>query len=205
MHIFAKISIITIMKKILIIAILSLVAMASANAQMAKYREIKDIYSARNYVPSFTDPYNRALAGLGSLLVPGLGHVFIGETGRGLLFLGGDIAMYFVANYQAYSFASYCITDENGTVTGYTDEAAAAKYAGRFVLSLFGMAAVNIWACVDAVKVAKVKNMYYQEHYGNRYSLNFGLEPFFSFTPTAATPSGSSLTPAAGMTLKLNF
>ena len=193
------------MKKLILVALLSLVAMASANAQMPKYKEIKDQYSAKAYVPEFTDPYNRTLAGIGSLLVPGLGHLFIGETGRGLLFFGGDVAMYFVASYQAYNFASYCITDENGTVTGYTDEAAAGKYAGRFVLSLLGMAAINIWACVDAVKVAKVKNMYYQDHYGNRSSLSFGLEPYFTFASTEVTPTGSSLTPAAGMSLRVSF
>ena len=47
--------------------------------------------------------------------------------------------------------------------------------------------------------------MYYQDMYGARASLNVGLEPYFSFTPSPVTPVGSSLTPAAGMSLRVNF
>ena len=90
-------------------------------------------------------------------------------------------------------------------MTGFSDRDAAGKHITGVLVGLAGTLATSIWACIDAGKIAKVKNMYYQDMYGRHASVNVGLEPYFSFTPSPATPVGSSLTPTAGMSLRVSF
>ena len=48
------------MKRFILSAILAIAAIASANAQVApgmKYKDIKDSYNTKNYVPQSADPY----------------------------------------------------------------------------------------------------------------------------------------------------
>ena len=196
------------MKKILIVAVLSLVAMVSANAQIApgmKYKELKTIYNPKEYIPESTDPYSRGWAGVGSFLIPGLGQVIDGEVGRGLIFFGANLAAFCVYSVNITNFASVCTTDSAGNVTGYTDEAAAVRYSRNAVLALLGMGVIDIWSIVDAIKVAKVKNMYYQDLRRQRSSVDFDFAPFFTYAPSELTASGSSLTPTAGMSLRVSF
>lgn len=49
-----------------------------------KYREYKDFYDARMYVPCPGDPYSRGWAGVASAFIPGLGECVDGEWGRNL-------------------------------------------------------------------------------------------------------------------------
>ena len=193
------------MKKILLVAILALVAMASANAQMPKYKDIKGLYNTKEYVPQAIDPYNPSMSALVSFFVPGSAQMLNGSIGRGFIFFGADMIAYNILENAAEELSKLAVTDSDGKLTGYSDEAAAKTQLGIMVGGLAGMLAIAIWSSCDANKMAKVKNMYYQDVYGKQASLNVGLEPFFSFTPTAATPAGSSLTPAAGMSLKLRF
>ena len=193
------------MKKVLIIAVLALVAMASANAQMPKYKDIKGLYNPKEYVPQDIDPYSPGMSGLVSFFVPGAAQMLNGSIGRGFIFLGADMIAYNVLENAAEELNKLAVTDSDGKLTGYTDEAAAKKQIGIMIGGLAGMLAVAIWSSCDASRMAKIKNMYYQDVYGKQASVNVGLEPFFSLAPTAATPTGSSLTPAAGMSLKLSF
>lgn len=57
----------------------------------AQYRINKTKYDYHTYTYQVGDPYNPAVAGITSLLIPGLGQMFSGENGRGLAFLGGDL------------------------------------------------------------------------------------------------------------------
>ena len=61
---------------------------------------------------------------------------------------------------------------------------------------------LNIWSVVDAVHVAKVKNMYYQDLRGQNAMLNFDLEPYFALTPSGVE---NGMVPAAGLSLNLCF
>ena len=193
------------MKKILLVAILALVAMASANAQMPKYKDIKGLYNTKEYVPQAIDPYNPSMSALVSFFVPGSAQMLNGSIGRGFIFFGADMIAYSILENAAEELSKLAVTDSDGKLTGYSDEAAAKTQLGIMVGGLAGMLAIAIWSSCDANNIAKVKNMYYQDVYGKQASLNVGLEPFFSFTPTAATPSGSSLKPAAGLSLKMSF
>lgn len=61
---------------------------------------------------------------------------------------------------------------------------------------------LNIWSICDAVHVAKVKNMYYQDLRGQRTSLDFNVEPFVIY---AQTETFGSVKPVAGLSLRVSF
>ena len=71
--------------------------------------------------------------------------------------------------------------------------------------SLVAAAVVDIWAIVDAVKVAKVKNMYYQDLYGRRAAVDLGFEPYFTLAPSSSAVTGNAFQPVAGMSMRLSF
>ena len=196
------------MKKVLIIAVFALVALASANAQVApgmKYKDLKGMYNTKEYVQQPIDPYRVGWTKFFSFFTPGLGQIMMGEVGRGFIFVGAEVICTSIVSDSWDGLKPYLVIDANGTVTGFSDRDAAKKHLTGVLVGLAGTLATSIWACIDAGKIAKVKNMYYQDMYGRQASVNVGLEPYFSLAPTAATPSGSSLTPAAGMSLKLHF
>ena len=64
------------------------------------------------------------------------------------------------------------------------------------IVSLSGMAAIDIWSIVDAVRVAKVNNLAWRDSQGNKMSLKFqpyiGNNPFNNSHPV-------------GISFKLNF
>lgn len=170
-----------------------------------KYKELKDIYSSRDYVKSIGDPYSPFWSGIASMAVPGMGQLICGETGRGLGIIAGDIALSAGAYYCAQKFMSYAqkdadgnyVKDENGNVV-MTDEEAAKKWAFGFVGVLFAGLGYDIWNIFDAVKVAKVKNMYYNDL--QRRTMEMGLYPTFDYAMTA-----TGTAPVAGLTLSVKF
>ena len=154
------------------------------------YAELKQIYS---------------WAGFGSFLIPGLGELCCGETGRGLAFLLPNLALAgtnLALGTKLYSLIKKdsngnVILTENGIV--YIDPAKAQSLSSiRSIVTLVDLA-LSIWSCVDAVRVAKVKNMYYQD-LRNGYSMDFSLMPSLEL---AQTPTGYQ--PAPGLTLSLRF
>ena len=67
-----------------------------------------------------------------------------------------------------------------------------------FLTGLASMLAVDICSIVDAVRVAKVKNMYEYDLYKKLYSLDLHPSVNYILTPTGTQPT-------AGFTLALNF
>ena len=130
-----------------------------------KYKDLKDTYNPKEYVKSANDPYSPGWSGFASFVLPGLGQVINGETGRGIAFFAGDLAIGVAADLCADKFMKYVQTDANGKPVKdggkyvYTDDAAAGKWAGAIIgVSAVGVANY-IWSICDARKVAKVKNM----------------------------------------------
>lgn len=196
------------MKKLALMIVLIAASLVSAQAQIApgmKYKDLKGLYNPKEYIPESTDPYSRGWAGVASFVIPGLGQVIDGEVGRGLLFFGGNVALNIVARGQLQRFSDSVVTDSSGQVTGYKDEAAARSSARNVILIGASALALNIWSIVDAVRVAKVKNMYTQDLRRQRSSVDFDFAPFFTYAPSELTASGSSLTPTAGMSLRVSF
>ena len=163
------------------------------------------MYDAKMYVPQSIDPYNKTMASLVSFFVPGAAQLCMGELGRGIAFVAGEAVLAGIMRSAAQTFSESVITDANGNVTGYNDEAKAKSSSTLLLCSVAGYIGVCIWSSCDAAKVAKVKNMYYQDLYGRRASLDVNFEPYFALTPSAATASGSTFRPTAGMSLKMNF
>ena len=131
------------------------------------------------------DPYSRGWAGVASALIPGLGQGVAGEWGRGALFflgsLGIDLLSYTQRSVDKYGY--------------YT-------YTNAFWVILAAGLAFDIWSICDAVHVAKVKNMYYQDLRSMRTAqFEFSVSPFVSLTPNMCDGNH----PFAGLSLSLSF
>lgn len=182
------------MRKIIVLIMFALALPLALHAQVApgmKYGELKEIYNPKEYVPQYTDPYSRGWAGVASLVIPGLGQIICGEYGRGAAFLAGNIALNTLYITSSKRFRESVTVDSSGNVTGYKNESAARSSSGVVLGSLAAGVALNIWSIVDAVRVAKVKNMYFQDLGGRRSSVEMNVEPYF----------GNAMQPAAGLTL----
>ncbi len=189
------------MKKFLVILALALCGSAAfaQTVPAPKYSEIKGNYSVKNYVKSDVDPYQVFWIGLGSFAVPGSGQLIMRETKRGWMFLGGSMVIDMAASIAGTNQImksvqkvgdSYQVVDQNALKTGHTVIAVAA-------LAQVGLA---IWSCIDAVNVAKVKNMYYQDLAGKKHSVSTDLHPSVNYAYT-----GEGLKAAPGMTFSVQF
>lgn len=153
-----------------------------------KYKELKTIYNHRDY-GSFRgiEKYNPALMGVCSFLIPGLGQMISGEGGRGAGFLCGGIAC-----SAALGVASYYIY-----APGLSQEAIMCASISTIILSA-GLLAIDICAIVDAVRVAEVKNMYYEDL--QHTALDIKLLPKVDVLMAA-----NQMIPTAGLSLQVNF
>ncbi|MBQ9819697.1 MAG: hypothetical protein IJM60_05395 [Bacteroidales bacterium] len=149
-----------------------------------KYREYKDFYYAGNYVRLPGDPYSPALLGIASYFVPGLGQAVAGEWGRGLRFFGGC----FLSVIPGLALITY--------------KEGAYEEAGM-LMSLTGFMTCYIWNICDAARVAKIKNMYYQDLRQQRAAMDWKIEPFFAAAPKYGPAAGA--TPTAGLSFRITF
>ncbi len=181
------------MKRLIISLIIISSAFATANAQFLtnNYKDLKNSYNRKEYVKQATDPYNPALYDLASFFVPGSGQLLMGETWRGLAFMGGEIVLVSIITDAVESLKETAILNEKGFVAGYTDEKKGKTSMAVLLSALAADLGLSIWSSIDAGRIAKVKNMHYQ-------SL---LTPTVVFTPT---PSGSQ-NPSAGFGLQIRF
>lgn len=175
-----------IMKKCLLLVLVCLFFVAF-NVKSQSYKFNKNVYNYQLYMPQFGDPYSPALSGVASLFIPGLGQMVSGEVGRGFGFLGGSIGCGILASVGSSIFIasnSYYYSDTPST-----------SGLGLMLLGLGGMVVVDIWAIVDAVRVAKVNNMYIQDM-RNSSRINFQIAPYidsFALNNEVVRPIGLSL------------
>ena len=175
-----------------------------------KYKELKKLYSKRDYHKTSGQPYSPLLAGIGSYVIPGLGQLYAGEGGRGALVFIGSCVMGIGTGVAYYKHVmdmeewlegqghSLQESDIDTSTLDYTN------YPTGSMLKIFawlGVGAVyNIWNICDAVKIAKVKDAYWQDCHG--YSaVTLSMDPYFAYTPVP----GSGLQPVSGLSLKLTF
>ena len=158
------------------------------------YNQYKKLYNKRDYERHYDDPYDPFLAGLGSYLLPGLGQCICGEWGRGLAFCLGTYLTVGMATAGAAGEYSYSYDGQGHRVAYDSDYA--------FVPLLLATGAMWIWNICDAVKVAKIKNMYFQDVYGRGHELKLHIDPYVGFSPAAAGPDTKL---AGGLSLKLDF
>ena len=151
-----------------------------------KYKQLKELYNPKEYVSTLGDRYSPAWSGVASFFIPGLGQMICGEVGRGLAFLGGTIGLSIAGGVIIGS--TY---DDWGDPTDGTAIASLITYAG--------IIAFDVWAIVDGVRVAKVKNMYNQD-LRKLSSVDIDLYPSFNYVKM-----GNGLQPTAGFTLAMKF
>ena len=141
-----------------------------------KYRELKEYYSYKDYTKMPDQAHSPAGVGIASYLIPGLGEMICGEGWRGAAFMGGWLAAHFVA------------------LTGVFELSDAIYWTG-----VIGAQAIRVVSCVDAVRVAKVKNMYKRDLNGTG-SLGLDLYPSMNYIRTA-----DRVQPIAGLTMAVRF
>lgn len=190
------------MKRIItIIALVAASAAAFAQSPLGtSYKELKTIYSSGDYVKSDTDPYSTTWAGIESFFVPGAGQLIMKENGRGWAFLGSSIVISSIGSSVADDILDLMEKDDDGKYV-IPDENKS-KVKGKIAV-LCGVAlaelGLSIWSCVDAVKIAKVKNQYYQDAKGKQ-AISATVYPSIDLART-----GSGTTPVAGMTFAMTF
>ena len=160
-----------------------------------RYREYKNYYNPRFYLRDVNDAYSPGVAGIASFFIPGLGQGVDGEWGRGIgIFAANEVLNVLVlGSIAAVSSDYYENADELGG-----DGGAAVLLVG----AVLGKVVLYVWNICDAVRVAKIKNMYYQDLRSQSAGLDIKIEPFLASAPTGIT-GGNQL--SAGLSLKFNF
>ncbi|MBO4476262.1 MAG: hypothetical protein J5737_06045 [Bacteroidales bacterium] len=161
-----------------------------------RYRDISGSYNPHAYRAQYDDPYIPALSGIASFFIPGLGQCIDGEWGRGLGIAAANVGFgllelteasllfYSAADGSSY-YKKYGITStKSNTIMAVSLCSALLTTAAHF--------AFNVWNIFDAVNVAKVKNMYYQDIH---------FEPQVALVPSL----GNGFQPSAGIGLRVTF
>ena len=161
------------------------------------YRYCKGRYDTAGYVRSGLDPYDPFDAGLLACLGPGLGHVYDGEVLRGLAFLTGTYCCFCLGG-ALLSPVQYMEGRYDPQYGYYEESVIRSSDSSLGSLLILGGVAIWIWNICDAVKVAKVKDLYFRDLIGQRSSLDARLLPELSFAPGTGKPT-------AGLSLRLSF
>jgi len=192
------------MKRLFVTILIALTACMAANAQFArkaKYSELKYMYDQNDYVKQASDPYSVGWYECVSFFVPGAGQIMAGEVWRGIAFVAGEVVLESIARESALRIYNKFTIDENGKVTGFNNDSVAKTNIAIFAGSIVAGLGLSIWSCIDAKKVTRVKNMYYQDLIGKRAQLEMGVAPALNFTPSQT----GSVQPAAGLAFQMKF
>lgn len=191
------------MKRILTIIVLATACtsvFAQRIPQSASYSELKNYYRASDYAKSDVDPYSVFWIGLESFGAPGTGQLIMKETGRGWAFLGSSVALGAAQSFFAQNVVDLIEKDADGkwNIPDANKDKARSYLAavGGVMVAQLGL---SIWSCIDAVKIAKVKNQYFQDVKGG-HAISASVYPSIDFAQT-----GTSVVPTAGMTFAVRF
>lgn len=151
-----------------------------------KYKQLKALYNYKEYTPTLADKHSPAWSGVASFFIPGLGECINNEWGRGLGKFFGNVALMTTANI--------CVQ------RSYVDYAPAWQIEIGVALACYAAAlGLDIWSIVDAVRIAKVKNMYEQD-LRQLYTFDVDLYPSVNYIQV-----GNKIQPTAGFTLAMKF
>ncbi len=143
-----------------------------------RYKEYKNLYDHHLYNAQIGDQYSPGWSGVASFFIPGLGQAICGEWGRGLAYFGSSVL----------------VSSVGGIVTALTY-----SYWPMLVTTAAALT-IDIMSIVDAVHVAKIKNMYYQDLRGQHANINFGLSPYLTYTNFTGETNA-----VVGLSINLNF
>lgn len=148
------------------------------------YRQLKYLYNANNYVPMYDDGHSPFWCGLASAVIPGLGECLNGEFLRGLGKTATIAACYWLAVLYAAGVDEYHEAPHEDILS---------------TTFLLGALTTYIWSIVDAVNIAKVKNMY------RRDLQLLGIADVDLYPSLGTFVYASGMVPTAGFTLALTF
>jgi len=131
--------------------------------------EKKKMYNYKAYSWQQGDRYNPTIAGVLSLLIPGLGQITSGEAGRGFAFLIPSVVAEVVFYDSKEKF------DKESVISKKTE------YAFQGIISGIAVIGLSIWSAIDAAQVAKVNNMYFRDKSKNDVSLK--IKPYTNILP----------------------
>ena len=155
-----------------------------------RYKELKHIYNPKMYIRQFDDKYGPGWLGVASYFIPGLGQAIEGEWWRA--------AGFFFGNVMLAGLTSAGIDAHYTSVPGSSITDADFDISTASVICALANVGLHIWSIVDAVRIAKVKNMYVQDLRAQRGLAGFDvkLEP---------SPAHAGFTPAAGLSFKVTL
>lgn len=149
------------------------------------YSQLKKQYDYKEYTPAIGDKYSVGWCGVASAIIPGLGQAICNEWGYACGFFFSNAILGGLGSYYAKK--------------SYIDLYPTWKYdVYGAVLCYAAAVGVDIVAIVNAVRVAKVKNMYLRDSYS---SVDIRISPSFAFTPV---DNNYSL-PSYGLSMKVTF
>lgn len=165
--------------------------LSAAVSEGMRYRDFKDLYDYRKYKPQPGDSYNPTLEGVASFLIPGLGQGLCDEWGRGLAFFAG----------HALFIMYFCNSEAIGTAFDQikTGEASTKNVSTLITASALWLA-YDIWNTVDAIHVAKIKNLYDQDLKGRQAYIQMNVSPCLTYIHTPETNA-----PVVGLSLNIGF
>ena len=161
------------------------------------YADIKDLYDYKAYVPQPGDRYSPELMGFASI-IPGLGQCLEGEWGTGVLLFLGDAACWYTA-FQTLKVRDDIL--EDGTAVHSVKPTLGTVFFAGCALAIEG------FAIFDAVRIARVKNMYMQDLRRRTTAVGSAtllIEPFLA-TTSSSTSGASRPVTAAGLSLRVAF
>ena len=162
-----------------IVWMLSMIMFSTLQIQ-AQYRTYKHKYEVKEYKYQQTDPYNPTGACLLSI-IPGLGHLYVGEPVRAIAFFG-----MMEASLVATTFGVSQTYNRGGpTLSTLFIFGGAAGVLGTF-----------IWSMADVTKVAKIKNLAFRDK-----NLSFHFYPSIQHPIIESTKAPNLL----GATIAIRF
>lgn len=149
-----------------------------------KYKDVKDQYDVKSYKTlDIEEPISPTTSGILSAIIPGAGQIYAGEAGRGIPFFLGYVGTSAIMIYGVTSMSGF-----------------GSKGGGFFfIVGALTSTGIYVWNIVDAVKVAKIKNMAESGMEPNKISMT--LNPSFHLNKSL---TGIDF-PSAGLSFKINF
>jgi hypothetical protein len=188
------------MKKYLVVLLCLMLICSVVNAQ---YAVNKTKYDYRTYEYEAEDPYRPVVAGLSSFLFPGLGQMISGEFDRGLNFLGGYVGclgIYFGYTLIKSSMEGMFLfsTGSSGVYVLLGEAVDSKPELEPLILLVLGLAVVDIWAVVDAIRVAKVNNLAWRDKH--KTGVKIDIQPNVNYFQT-----NDKINARMGLRIKLHF
>lgn len=175
------------MKKFLFLTVFSLISLVSlfAGDGVESYPDCNTLiyrYGDMPYQKMAGDRHDVVGSAVASAFIPGLGECLNGEWGRGM---------------AKFGFGVLALSGAGASVALFARDRDYYTAAGIAMLLVFGSAvvAVDVWSVLDAIKIAKVKNLYERDN-----PVSLSVMPSFNVVDFGGSRKG-----VAGVSLALTF